>query len=186
MKRLFVLAALFFFGTLAASAQPRSYVEAEGFHVLGAVGLGTESPNVRAGVAFPIAGPWRLSATVNNYFVDDGGFSDLSWLSVEADAHYLLDLLNNDQFTFYGLGGVGLHRFTYEFQAFGQEFDDSETVLGLNFGVGVQANLADDRLKPFGDVKYQAIFGEIGESDAGFSQLMLSVGIMYRLSGGRR
>ena len=104
-----------------------------------------------------------IQPSFNYYFVGEG----VTFWELNGDLHY--SLTGSETLDLYALGGISIVRTAIEAVIFGVPFSVSDTVIGLNLGVGANFG-SGGNITPFGELKYT-----VGDA----SQLVLSAGIRF-------
>lgn len=144
-----LLLAVFSVGAHAQIVQGKSSI---GFNA----GYAFDSENATLGIDYRycITDEVRLNPSLI-YFVKNDGLS--AW-AIDLNAHYVIAL--NDIFAFYPLAGVDLSFWKFDWggsvAGYSYEFDDTETRLGVNVGIGAEL-YATDELSIGLEVKYNII-----------------------------
>ncbi len=131
-------------------------------------GSEVESVGLQIGATFRVSPQLGLAPDISFYFPDDEG-SDFyidNFLAINLNGHYILDA--DSEYHVYALGGLNITSVDF---AGDNDFDDSETELGLNLGLGGEYHLDDFSL--YSELKYVI-------SD--FDRLVLALGFRLPLN----
>lgn len=129
-----------------------------------------ENAGLQANAVFRLSEKFGVSPNITFYFLDDDeGIID-SYIAFNVDGHYML--VTDPDYHVYALGGLNLTSIGFEDfdPPAGVDYDDSETELGLNLGIGGEYHLEGFSL--FSDLKYV-----IGDLD----RVVLAVGARFSI-----
>lgn len=143
--------------SLTASAQTR---------VGGLLGFGSEIESLALGglAEFMINDNMGISPQLVYFF----GKNDVSMWEINGNFNYYF---MQDEVDLYGLAGLNFATVKYDFDIPG--FDDSNSEIGINLGLGANFNVANEGILPFAELKYVI-------SD--FDQLCIFAGVKFNLN----
>ncbi len=127
-----------------------------------------EAIGLHAGATFRVSEQLGIAPSINYYFAEEEApyFFD-TFLALNVDGHFML--VTDPEYHVYALGGLNLTSIGYGEDFPGdEEFQDSETELGLNLGLGGEYHLENFSL--FADLKYVI-------SD--FDRVVLAAGVRF-------
>lgn len=127
-----------------------------------------ENVGIQANLVYPVSNKIAVVPSLSYYFVDEDVYGIDNYFAVNVDGH--LRLATDPEYLFYALGGLNLTSVGYDAPNDDPDFDDSETELGINLGVGGEYYLNSFAL--FGDLKY--VIG-------GFDRVVLAIGARFPL-----
>lgn len=166
MKKILLTLVLAGVISLTANAQTR---------VGGLLGFGSEIESLAIGglAEFMIKDNMGISPQLVFFFgKDEGGVKQSLW-EINGNFNYYF---MQEEVDLYGLAGLNLANWKVKVDDFGfgiGEYSTTGTELGLNLGLGANFHVSNDKILPFGELKYVI-------SD--FDQLCIFAGVKFNLN----
>lgn len=163
MKKLLVTLSLVTVILFAAKAQTRV-----GGHL--AYGTEIESLGIGALGEFFLNEKMAISPGLIFFFPKSEGPLKLTWWELNANFNYYF--IPDGSVNLYGIAGLNFASLNVKYDGPGNDFSDSDSEIGLNLGIGTNFILQNDKVVPFGELKFV-----VGDAD----QVVLSFGAKFNL-----